>query len=331
MKKQLVASALASSLLLGMITTTGFAETSGTSFRDINNSYAKDAIMELQSKGILNGIGNEQFNPKGTLTRAEFVTVIVKALGLETDSKISSFNDVSDWAIPYVETAFKLEIINGVGQGKFAPNAPITREMAVVILVRALQSAGVEIELNENAPLHFTDANVISDWARAYVSAGYKLGLIKGNPDGSFDPKGNTNREMSAVLGKNLLTAIENTPKPSEPEQKPDETKPETRPETPAPSVPSAPPSSGGGGIYVPPAQPSGDLATAKTTAKGQLDSYVDPADYTRNGTALTDALTTGKANIDAATDEAGVTSALAAAKAAIDAIKSDADLAADD
>ncbi|WP_337039373.1 hypothetical protein, partial [Paenibacillus illinoisensis] len=73
------------------------------------------------------------------------------------------------------------------------------------------------------------------------------------------------------------------------------------------------------------------DLATAKTTAKGQLDSYVDPADYTTNGTALTDALTTGQANIDAATDEAGVTSALAAAKAAIDAIKSDADLAADD
>ncbi|WP_188592923.1 hypothetical protein, partial [Paenibacillus silvae] len=72
------------------------------------------------------------------------------------------------------------------------------------------------------------------------------------------------------------------------------------------------------------------DLATAKTTAGGQLDSYVDPADYTINGTALTAAITTGKANIDAATDEAGVASALAAAKSAIDVIKSDADLAAE-
>lgn len=228
-------SALTAILILSIVISVSSAYAS--SFVDTEDSYAKDAILELQAKGILNGMDVNHFNPQGTLTRAQFATIIVKALGLKTSAAASSFTDVSGWAVPYVEAAHKADIILGVGGGKFDPNASVTREAAATILVRALKTKGT---LDEEATLDFTDADKISKWAKPYIATAQKYGLIKGYPDGSFNPKGAANREMAAVMGKNLLVTIdvvvnvEPTPIPS----------PEPTPEpTPTPT-----PSYGGGG-----------------------------------------------------------------------------------
>jgi hypothetical protein len=251
--KKFLASVLVSALLLMTMASIGFAaESNNNSFSDIENSYAKDAIIQLQTQGILNGIDGSHFNPKGDLTRAQYVVIMVKALGLTVDASItksSSFSDVPAWAAPYVEAAFNAGIISGVGGGKFSPNANVTREMAVVILVRALQTKGT---VDENAVLDFTDANSISDWAKKYVAIAQKNHLIQGNPDGTFNPKGKTNREMAAVMGVNLLTAIDTIVTPPTPTPSPSPS-PEPSPSpSPSPSpTPSTPPvTSGGGGGY---------------------------------------------------------------------------------
>lgn len=273
--KKVMTSAFAASLLLGTIASTSFADASSSSFSDIEKSYAKDAIIELQSKGILNGVDGTKFNPKGILTRAEYVTIIVKALELsiETGGQ-SSFTDVSGWAAPYVAAAVQAGIVDGVGGGKFDPNASVTREMATVILVRALQAAGVILEDNTD-PLTFTDAKDISAWAKDYIAVAVRYGLIKGNPDGSFSPKGKASREMAAILGSNLLTAIKNTaPDPTKPEDTQPE-KPETTPTTPSttPSAPSSGGSGGSGGGYIPPTTPP-------VTEVPNSEEFVKPQDF---------------------------------------------------
>ncbi|WP_123043273.1 S-layer homology domain-containing protein [Cohnella candidum] len=219
--------ALASALLATVVSVSAvpavFADTAITakssSFIDIDKSYAKSAIEELHGKGILSGVDNEgRFDPKGSLTRAQFVTIIVNALGLPADATTSSFTDVkAAWAVKYVEAAYKAGIVNGVGNNKFAPNEPVTREMAAAILVNALKTEG---KLDDaNAAVNFKDGGKIATWFQASIGVAQKYQLIAGYPDGTFDPKTTANREMGAVMGSNLLKAIEvvvkeNTPAP---------------------------------------------------------------------------------------------------------------------
>ncbi|MFX3640027.1 MAG: S-layer homology domain-containing protein [Candidatus Pristimantibacillus sp.] len=242
--KKVVASAVIATLISGMVATSGFAATTDTGFLDISSSYAESAILELQAMGIINGVDAKHFNPKGKLSRAEFAAIVARALDLDATATKSSFSDVEGWAIPYIEAAFKAGIINGMGTDKFEPNAPVTREMAVTILVRALQTQG---KLTQGvATVTFTDANTISEWAKQYVALAVAYGLISGNPDGSFDPQGVANREMAAMMGSRLLTAIDKLANPN-PTPTPIPTPTPTT--TPAPTpTPSSGGSSGGGG-----------------------------------------------------------------------------------
>jgi hypothetical protein len=204
--KKIVSSIISGLLISATVASSGFAATS--SFSDIENSYAKDAIVELQAKGILSGIDANTFDPKGELTRAQFVTMMVKALGLPVDENaMSSFSDVKGWAVPYIEAAIKAGIIHGIGNGKFDPSSVLTREQAAVILVLSLKTQGTLDETD--ATLDFKDADKISSWAQSAVALALKYGLINGNPDGTFNPNGSSNREMAAVMGANFIKSAD--------------------------------------------------------------------------------------------------------------------------
>lgn len=235
MKKFLV-SALSIILVFTMIVSASIAE--AASFVDIEDSYAKDAILKLQESGIIDGMDDAHFDPKGTLTRAQFVAIIVRALGLAANATVSSFNDVDGWQIPYVEAAYNLHIIEGVSDGSFAPNDSITREAAATILVRALKTKGL---VDESATLNFADADTISAWAKPFIAIAQKYGLISGYPDGTFQPQGTANREMAAMMGNNLLIAIIAVINAQQPA-------PATPTPTPTPTATPTPIFGGGGG-----------------------------------------------------------------------------------
>ncbi|MDR6553090.1 S-layer homology domain-containing protein [Paenibacillus qinlingensis] len=281
MKKTLLVSSLSAAILMGTIS--AYADTTNP-FTDITGSYAKDAIIQLQKEGILTGIDAEHFDPQGTLTRAQFVTILVKALGLPIDQHaLSTFTDVDDWAIPYIEAAKKAGIIDGLGGGLFGPNANITREQTAVVMVKALISQGVIKD--EDAKTTFTDADSISDWALKYVALAQQHGLLSGNPDGSFNPQGEATREQAAVMGANLIKTVEEitdgqvtTPTPTS-----------TPPVTPAPTTTPAPVGGGGGG---------GGGFTADTTAP-TAPTNVIASNVTQTGITLT---------WTASTDSVGVT-----------------------
>ena len=70
-----------------------------TNLQDIKNHWAQKEIEDLAGRGIIDGIDNHSFQPDGTMTRAQFVTIIAKALKLQDDGKASMFNDVPNWSL----------------------------------------------------------------------------------------------------------------------------------------------------------------------------------------------------------------------------------------
>ncbi|MFC4769471.1 S-layer homology domain-containing protein [Effusibacillus consociatus] len=203
MKKKVISGAIAASLVLGTVVPSAFAS---TQFSDIEGSYAKQFILELADKGILNGVGNGKFDPQGSLTRAQFAVVISKALGLQATATTSSFSDVPSWAVPYVEAVSKAGIMVGVGGGKFGSDDILNREQAAATLVRALKS---KVTVEETEALNFSDAAAISAWAKKEVATAVKYGIVAGMGDGTFAPQGKATREQAAVLGSKFLATVE--------------------------------------------------------------------------------------------------------------------------
>lgn len=111
-------------------------------FKDVQKHWSAKYVNAVASKGIINGFGNDQYAPEQTLTKAEFVTMLVKAMDYELSPKGSSFKDVkaTDWSNAFVETAKANGVISETG--KFNPNAKITRSEMAVMLANALKLQG---------------------------------------------------------------------------------------------------------------------------------------------------------------------------------------------
>ena len=156
--------------------------------------------MAMYKAGIVSGVTQNTFEPDRSITRAEFATLIAKALKLENAK--ADFADVTDeWFAAFVGAAAKAGIIAG-SDGFFRPNDTITREEMAVIVVKAYEYLG---KTSQNAELGFTDNDEISVWATEFVEKAVGVGLISGMGDGSFGPKASATRAQSASLVKRLL------------------------------------------------------------------------------------------------------------------------------
>lgn len=118
---------------------------SGGVFSDVAGHQNQTAIETLADKGIINGMGDGTFAPNKTMTRAEYCTIVVKALGL-TPKANRDYTDVpaDSWFAAYIGTASDYGIVNGVGGGKFAPNGTITYWQAAIMVSRAAKALGFE-------------------------------------------------------------------------------------------------------------------------------------------------------------------------------------------
>lgn len=170
---------------------------SNSTFKDIDDSFAKDQIIELANLGIIKGKSESKFEPRLPITRMEFVSMIVRALGLEsTGKKEVPFRDINlnRWYGDEFLAAWDNEVAHGFSSTMFKPNALINREQASKMLGNILQT-------KKDANLvPFVDGNEISKWALGEVLGLTEKDLISGYPDGTFRPKSNLTRAESAVL-----------------------------------------------------------------------------------------------------------------------------------
>ncbi len=154
--------------------------TFAAAFSDVDLSSAEGkAIAAMKEHGYINGFDDGTFRPNATLTRAEFVTIINEMYRyyIEADN---IFNDVkeTDWFRHAVLTAVQAGYIKGMGDGRFAPNAPVTREQVCVMLDAILKI--------EDVPFRPQITDKVSDWAKSSVEKMVALYLFTLEDGGRF-------------------------------------------------------------------------------------------------------------------------------------------------
>ncbi|RAV17658.1 S-layer homology domain-containing protein [Paenibacillus contaminans] len=191
------------------------------SFTDLQGHWSQNDVELLASKLIVNGRTETGFVPEGNVTRAEFVSLIVRALGVEEDSMTTqmsiqpnthSFTDVgqSDWFAGVVGAATKAHIVSGFEDGTFRPNDTITREQMAVILSNALSFADKPVavagKLNPLLDV-YQDKAAMSSWARVAAAQMLESGVMTGITDRLFAPQDIATRAQAVVVIKRLLQA----------------------------------------------------------------------------------------------------------------------------
>lgn len=139
-------------------------------FSDIAGSWAEDYIVEANARGLVYGY-NSVYRPNDTMTRAEFVTILYRACGSPKPAKAASFTDLTQtWYRDPIAWAEENQVVNGVGNGKFDPSGPVTREQLVTILFRLSGGqSGMESMFTSAYDDAYTDAGQISAYAKPAV------------------------------------------------------------------------------------------------------------------------------------------------------------------
>ncbi|MEG6589154.1 S8 family serine peptidase [Paenibacillus barengoltzii] len=167
-------------------------------------AWAVDAIEILASKDILAGSMDGNFHPTTQVTRAEFVSMLVRALELKADPNevsVISFQDVpaGSWYEEAVKIATSKGLISGYSNGTFAPDQPITRAEIAVVLAKALEVLGQSAG-EGGANYSFADQARIPSWAAEAVAKVTSLGIMNGKAESRFEAASPTTRAEAAVV-----------------------------------------------------------------------------------------------------------------------------------
>ena len=178
-------------------------------FTDVEGHWAADAIRLMEERGIANGMTENEFAPEGTITRAQFATLLVRALGLDITAEQSTFADVNAdaWYKSYVMAAYRAGLVNGMGDGRFSPEANITREQMAVMIMRAfntLENADFA-SMSTDMGQRFQDQTGIAGWAYRAVLIANDMGIINGMTEDTFAPAMNATRAQAIVMLMRLL------------------------------------------------------------------------------------------------------------------------------
>lgn len=180
-------------------------------YSDLNKSHwAYNVIMDMTSKKILSGYPGNTFMPDKSVTRAEFAKILVLTLNLKEKNNIS-FQDVAKehWAYNYIEVASKyLSAYRGENDTLFfRPSDEAVREDVAVSVVMA---AGLQDSSYKLSTLNkFSDKENISENLKKYVAIAVENELMRGNADGTFNPKGKLTRAEVCQLMHNSLSVLE--------------------------------------------------------------------------------------------------------------------------
>lgn len=159
---------------------------------------------------LFKGMTETTFGPNTSMTRAHFVTVLGRYAGIEDSSKSNpadktQFSDVksSAYYASHVKWAVENNITKGVTEKEFAPDEPVTREQMAAFMQRFAEV--MKIDLPEADKTKFADDGKIRSYAKDAVYSMKAANILRGNPDNTFNPQGESKRsEVAAVLHRFL-------------------------------------------------------------------------------------------------------------------------------
>ena len=195
------------SLLLAFMTVLGIAVSAAPAseaspYKDVKTtrwSYAD--IMYVTENGLMNGTSADKFAPAETMTRAMVVTVLYRLQGEPKIQFSTKFSDVkaNKWYSDAVTWAAEKDVVNGVGDGKFAPMETITREQLAAIIQRYAPMEHIITE--ERADITgYADYKRVHDYARESMAWANAVGLITGKTESTLAPREGATREQFAAI-----------------------------------------------------------------------------------------------------------------------------------
>jgi uncharacterized lipoprotein NlpE involved in copper resistance len=178
-------------------------------FEDVGG-WSKPYIEELAGRLIIQGTGDETFEPNRSVTRAEFSAIITGALGLYKENGAKTFSDVSEesWYASSLAAATEYGLISGYADGSFRLNEKISREEAMVILARSfslmeLKPGFTQAELDQGLD-SFGDKDELKGWSQESVRLTVLLGIVNGSNNQLLPAEPMTREQLAAVIVKLL-------------------------------------------------------------------------------------------------------------------------------
>ncbi|WP_193726795.1 S-layer homology domain-containing protein [Paenibacillus guangzhouensis] len=180
-----------------------------STFVDTQGHWAMNEIAALSDRLIVQGVNANQFMPNKSITRAEFAALLARVLGLQEpdNGTAESFSDVprSSWFSSAVHTVSANDMMNGLADGRFGPNLEITRQEAIVTIVRAMSFLQAASEEDNPADLSkYTDRDQVSPWASEAIRTAIAAGLIEGTGK-QLEPQEQLTRAETSVLIYRLM------------------------------------------------------------------------------------------------------------------------------
>lgn len=180
------------------------------SFEDLGHAaWARQGISALAARGILQGTGDNKFQPGAKVSRAEFVSMLIRSFELSDAKASSSFTDAKTgaWYYEAVASAQKLGIVNGKSDGSFGVSDDISRQEMAAMAYRAAQLAGIQFS-SSSIDASFLDQEKISSYAQEAVAAMKASGIINGKGNNLFAPQDSATRAEAAIIIYHLFNLI---------------------------------------------------------------------------------------------------------------------------
>lgn len=171
------------------------------SFSDLESvPWAEEGIIALAEKGIINGKSKNVFAPNDSITREEFIKIVVLAFGIKGDAEVNFVDVNADlWYAEYIKAAVANKIIEGMSETEFGIGKNITRQDMSVVLNHAMEKTGIKLEtlLQE---ISFEDQDEIAEYAANDMLVLAKKGVLSGVDSGKIAPLDNTTRAQAAKV-----------------------------------------------------------------------------------------------------------------------------------
>ncbi len=178
----------------------------GERFSDVNpGDWFYENVMNAAAKGYVSGMGDGTFQPNGNTTRAQFASMIAKAMGFDPETDEidveTALVDVpaTHWGAKAIAFCAENGYMNGDADGNFRPDANITRQEVASVLVNTFK-------LTNEGTKDFPDDALIASWAKSNVYAAKAAGLMNGDQGtGNFRPTDYIKRAESASIMMNAF------------------------------------------------------------------------------------------------------------------------------
>ncbi|MDR3922771.1 MAG: S-layer homology domain-containing protein, partial [Clostridia bacterium] len=189
---------IATVLLAAAVTlqsTTFAAITREPEFSDLSEHWSKSIMMRLNGYGVICGYDDGTIRPDSYVSVTEFLTMMVKSLGFETEPGDGY------WATPYIQKAVELGLIEPDEYSDY--DATLTRSQAAKIIANALSDTAVADENAVKAKIY--DYAEIAEEYKPYVLIAYDKKIVNGNHDNCFEPNRNITRAEASVIAVRLI------------------------------------------------------------------------------------------------------------------------------